>query len=144
MVKGTVNDASFEAPLEPDGNGGHWLHIDTAMQKSAGVKAGNTVTLTIEPIKGWPEPDVPADVQKGVADHPQTKALWHDITPLARWEWIRWIRATGQAETRSRRIEVARSKMKAGERRPCCWNRNLCTVPEVSKSGVLLAPSTSK
>ena len=43
------------------------------------------------------------------------------------------IRATHNPETRSRRIEVALSKIKAGERRPCCFNRNQCTEPEVSK-----------
>lgn len=141
MVKGTINDVSFQNPLEPDGNGGHWLSIDKNLRKAINASAGDTVSVAIEPTKEWTEPAIPADIQKGVADHPETKRLWRDITPLARWEWIRWIRATGKSETRKRRIEVARSKMNAGERRPCCWNRNLCTVPEVSKNGMLIVPS---
>jgi hypothetical protein len=144
MVKGTINGSPLQTPLEPDGNGSHWLHIDKQLQKATAVKTGDVVSLEIEATKEWPEPDVPADIQRGVTDHPDTQALWQDITPLARWEWIRWIRATGQAETRNRRIEVARSKMMAGERRPCCWNRNLCTMPEVSKNGILLEPTKSK
>lgn len=30
------------------------------------------------------------------------------------------------------------AKLKAGTRRPCCFNRNLCTEPDVSKNGILI------
>jgi len=142
MVKGTINGFHFQTALEPDGKGSHWLNIDTAMQKAAKVQAGDAATLAIEATKDWSEPHIPADIQAGVADNSQTHALWMRITPLARWEWIRWIGSTKQAETRRHRIEVARSKLLAGERRPCCFNRNMCCVPDVSKNGVLLEPTS--
>jgi hypothetical protein len=97
--------------------------------------------MAVEPSKEWPEPKVPADLNKALAADPQANALWKNITPMARWDWLRWIRATNNEETRSRRIEVALSKLRAGERRPCCFNRNLCTEPEVSKNGVLIEPT---
>ncbi len=81
-----------------------------------------------------------AALEPDLTDSPQVHKLWMDITPMARWDWIRWIRATKQPETRKRRIEVACSKLKAGTRRPCCFNRNLCTEPSVSNNGVLLEP----
>src|SRR6266508_281884 len=84
--------------------------------------------------------EVPADLKSALTDSPQVHKLWMDITPMARWDWIRWIRATKQPETRKRRIEVACSKLKAGTRRPCCFNRNLCTEPSVSNNGMLLEP----
>ncbi|HEX8762991.1 MAG TPA: YdeI/OmpD-associated family protein [Candidatus Saccharimonadales bacterium] len=140
MVKGEINDFHFQTALEPDGDGSHWLNVDKAMQKAAGIRAGDSVTLAIESSKDWPEPVVPADVQAAVDADPQTHDLWGRITPLARWEWIRWIGATAQSGTRTHRIEVAISKMKHGERRPCCFNRSMCCVPQVSKSGVLLKP----
>ncbi|HSX29464.1 MAG TPA: YdeI/OmpD-associated family protein [Candidatus Saccharimonadales bacterium] len=139
MVQGTVNGFRFKAPLEPDGNWSHWLKMDKALLDGAHAKAGDTVTLEIEPTKEWPEPEVPADWKAAVMADPKAPALWADITPMARWEWIRWIRATGRAETRERRIKVGISKLTSGERRPCCWNRNMCTEPSVSKNGVLLA-----
>ncbi len=140
MVKGTLNGVAFQMPLEPDGNGSHWLHVDKIMQKKAPAGAGDTVAVEMEAVKDWPEPVVPPDIQKGLVDDPQIRPLWTRITPLARWEWLRWIGSTNQAETRKRRIEVAASKMLAGERRPCCFNRNMCCIPEVSKSGILLDP----
>ncbi len=145
MVKGTINGFDFHTALEPDGKGGHWLHADKHMQKSAKVAAGKTAKLEIESTKDWPEPEVPADWQAALKADSQVQDLWLDITPMARWEWLRWINSTNQAETRKKRIEVSCSKLLAGWRRPCCFNRNMCCVPQVSKNGVLLdPPATTK
>jgi hypothetical protein len=140
MVEGTINGAAIRTPLEPDGNFRHWLHIDDKLSKTIGVHDGDTVTVAFTATKDWIEPEVPADIMKAVVGDPPIHELWQQITPMARWEWIRWIRSTGKDETRKKRIEVALSKMHGGERRPCCWNRNLSTEPAVSKNGVLLVP----
>ena len=140
MVKGTINGSDFQSVLEPDGMWSHWVKVDKALQKTVGIKAGDTVTLEIEPTKDWPEPYVPKDLQKELNAHPQAKAMWAKITPMARWDWIRWINGTANANTRRRRIETGMSKMKSGERRPCCFNRSMCTDPSVSKNGRLLIP----
>ena len=31
-VRGTINHVKFEAVLEPDGNFGHWMRIDTTLR----------------------------------------------------------------------------------------------------------------
>jgi hypothetical protein len=144
MVKGIINGAGFQTPLEPDGDGSHWLRIGKSLQKAIGATAGDVVRVEIEPTKEWPEPDVPPDLQAALDAHPKVYALWAKVTPMARWEWLRWISSTSQPETRKRRIEVACSKMMSGSRRPCCFSRNMCCVPEVSKSGVLREPVTSE
>jgi hypothetical protein len=141
MVEGTLNGIHFKTPLEPDGNWSHWLRIDDNLRKTARADAGDTVTLAIEPTKDWPEPEIPEDLKHALAAAPKAHALWEQITPMARWEWVRWTRSTNRDETRRRRVEVAISKLESGERRPCCWNRNLCTEPSVSKNGVLLGPT---
>ena len=141
VVEGTINGFRFKTALEPDGRGSHWFRVSDRLIKAAGAHEGDTVMLTIEPAKEWPEPDVPADLKKALAAVPQAHALWMNITPNARWDWIRWISSTKQLETRRRRIEVALSKLKAGNRRPCCFNRNLCSEPRVSSNGKLLAPA---
>ena len=64
---------------------------------------------------------VPADLRKALASAPTAKAVWDDITPLARNEWICWVISGKKAETRDIRIKKALSKMKGGMRRPCCW-----------------------
>jgi hypothetical protein len=141
MVEGTINDFRFQAALEPDGKGSHWFKLDKTMRRAVGADAGDTVMMAIEPVKEWPEPKVPADLKNALAAVPQAHTLWMEITPGARWDWIRWIGSTKQSETRRRRIETALSKLKAGDRRPCCFNRTVCTEPYVSNNGVLLEPT---
>lgn len=143
MVTGTLNGMPFQTPLEPDGTWRHWFSPDPNLLTAARAGVGDTVQVSITPTKDWPEPEVPADFMQAIQADTAAKHLWQHITPLARWEWIRWMRATNNAETRERRIQVGISKMKAGERRPCCWNRNACTEPAVFKNGVLLEPAAS-
>jgi hypothetical protein len=147
MVSGTMNGITFKALLEPDGrygsgkNPSHWFRPDQKLLNDASVKAGDTVQISIEPTKDWIEPEVPDDVQKALSSSPQAAALWNDITPMARWDWIRWIRAVKTAETRKKHIEVALDKLNKGMRRPCCFNRNLCSEPYVSHNWSLLVPT---
>lgn len=138
MVKGTLNGFAFQDALEPDGNSGHWLHIDKQLQKAANIRIGNEIEVEIEATKDWPEPHIPADIKTGISADPEVFALWSDTTPMARWEWIRWINSTTNPDTRKKRIEVSCDKLLKGNRRPCCFNRNMCCVPQVSKSGILL------
>lgn len=64
---------------------------------------------------------LPADVKAALLASPKALALWQDITPLARSEWICWIISGKKVETRGIRIKKALSKMHGGMRRPCCW-----------------------
>lgn len=144
LVEGIINGFHSKIVLEPDGKGSHWFRVDSGLRKAAGINAGSTVTIAFEPSKEWPEPVVPLDLKKALAADPQAYDLWMVVTPMARWDWLRWIRSTNNQETRRRRIEVALSKLKADKRRPCCFNRNQCTEPEVSKNGVLVEPMQTK
>ncbi len=65
--------------------------------------------------------DVPMDLRKVLASDPAARAAWEDITPLARNEWICWIISMKKPETRKNHIERARTELKEGKRRPCCW-----------------------
>jgi hypothetical protein len=140
-VKGTINGHTFQTVLEPDGYWGHWMRIDESLQKSAGIKSGDTAELELTPTKDWPEPQVPKDFAKALDTAPQkVKDKWKDITPTARWEWIRWVNATGSMDTRAIRIEKSISKMNGSHRRPCCFNLAACTEPYMAKSGRLMEP----
>ena len=64
---------------------------------------------------------LPGNFRAALVETPAARALWEDITPLARNEWICWVISGKKAETRGIRIKKALSKMKGGMRRPCCW-----------------------
>lgn len=137
-VTGTINGFSFQAPLEPDGKGSHWFFVTKEMLNGAKAQVGDKVKMEIEPIKNWPEPEVPEDLHKALIASPKEYALWKNVTPMARWDWIRWVSSTKNPETRKKRIAVEIDKLKKGMRRPCCFNRSMCCNPDVSKNGVLL------
>ena len=124
-VEGTFNGLAFQATLEPDGQGGHWLKVDRKMREEAGAEAGDVVTLEIAPVAEEPEPRVPADLRKVLAAAPPgARKVWSDITPIARRDWIHWIVSAKQAETRARRIRTACDMLAKGKRRPCCFDRS--------------------
>jgi hypothetical protein len=123
-IEGTINGFPFQATLEPDGQKSHWLKVDRKLSNSAGADARDIVTLEITPAGKETEPDVPTDLRKALATAPKARALWSDITPNARRDWIHWITSAKQAETRARRIKNACSMLAAGKRRVCCFDRS--------------------
>lgn len=138
-IEGTINGHEFHTVLEPDGNAGHWMKVDEGMQHAVGIGAGDAATLVIDSAKDWPEPDVPEDLAAALAAAPQKiQVLWEGITPMARWEWVRWVNATKNPQTRERRVDVTISKMNSGKRRPCCFDLASCTDPNLSKNGKLV------
>src|SRR5216110_2411769 len=124
-IEGTINGVAFQAALEPDGQKSHWLRVDRKLSKSAGAEAGDIVTLEIAPAGKETEPEVPTDLKKALAAAaPKARAVWSDITPNARRDWIHWITSAKQAETRARRIKNACSMLAAGKRCVCCFDRS--------------------
>src|SRR5437016_1163657 len=121
-VEGTINGFPFRATLEPDGQRSHWLKVNRKLREAAGADAGDVVTLEIAPESL--EPRVPADLRKALAAAPKARALWADITAIARTDWIHWITSAKQPETRARRVDNACSMLAAGKRRVCCFDRS--------------------
>jgi hypothetical protein len=134
MVEGTINGFPFRTVLEPKGNGSHWLRLSKALQDAVGISGGegvgDKVTVEITRVGEEAECRVPMDLRKALESaglsSPQPggaqalSALWGDITPMARRDWILWIVSAKQEETRRRRIENACDMLASGKRRPCC------------------------
>ena len=123
-VEGTFNGVPFRATLEPDGQRGHWLKVNRKLREAAGADAGDVVTLEIAPSGEEPEARVPAELRKALAAAPKARALWLDITPIARRDLIQWITCAKQPETRARRVRNACAMLAAGKRRVCCFDRS--------------------
>jgi hypothetical protein len=142
-VEGAFNGLAFRATLNPDGQGGHWLKVDRKLREAAGAEAGDVVLLEIAPVADEPEPKVPADLRKALAAaHPEARAVWSDITPVARRDWIQWIDSAQREETRRKRIVSACDMLAKGKRRPCCFDRSgiyskslSCPVADETSSG---------
>lgn len=123
-IAGTINGFPFRATLEPDGQRSHWLKVNRKMREAAGAIAGDIVRLEISPAREEIEPRVPVDLRKALSAAPKARALWSDITPIARRDWIHWITSAKQPGTRARRVENACAMLAAGKRRVCCFDRS--------------------
>lgn len=141
-VHATIDGHPFETVVEPDGRRGHWVRVDRPLQQAAGIGPGDTVEMTLEVAPDWPEPDVPEDLAAALDAAPASiRDIWEEITPMARWEWVRWVRATTNPATRRRRVEMSISKMEGGKRRPCCFDLSSCTATDLARGGKLREPS---
>jgi len=123
-VEGTFNGFAFRATLEPDGQKGHWLKVSRRLRAAARTGVGDLVTLEIALAREEPEPKVPADLRKALMNAPRARAVWSDITPVARRDWIHWIVSAKRPETRARRISNACAMLADGKRRVCCFDRS--------------------
>ncbi len=123
-MDGTFAGQAFQATLEPDGHGSHWLKIDKALREAASVAVGDNVALEIAPVDKDPEPTLPSDLKQALAANAAAKATWADITTVARRDWIHWVSSGKKAETRVKRIATACDKLASGNRRACCFDRS--------------------
>jgi uncharacterized protein YdeI (YjbR/CyaY-like superfamily) len=74
-----------------------------------------------KPTKKEPEPKVPGDLHKVLLVTKKVEALWDDLTPIARRDFISWIENAKQVDTRKSRIERVGPMLVSGKRRPCCY-----------------------
>ena len=123
-VEGTINGFPFRATLEPDGQKSHWLRVNRKLREATGADAGDVVILEIAPLGKEPEPRMPGDLRKSLAAAPKARALWSEITPIARRDWIHWITSAKQQATRARRVDNACTMLATGKRRVCCFDRS--------------------
>jgi hypothetical protein len=61
------------------------------------------------------------DLQDAIRSTTETLALWQNLTPLGRNEFICWVEDAKQAKTRERRIQRTCEELLEGKKRPCCW-----------------------
>lgn len=121
-IEGTINGHPFQATLDPDGQLSHWLKVDKELQRAAGAKIGDMVTLEIMPVEQEPEPEIPLDFQEALAAAPEVRRVWDATTTIARLDWIHWITSAKQSRTRAKRISDACEMLAAGKKRVCCFD----------------------
>ncbi|MGO2311187.1 MULTISPECIES: YdeI/OmpD-associated family protein [Brachybacterium] len=138
---GALDDHEVETVLEPDGRKGHWISLDDELVEALGAADGTSISFTLTTAAQWPEPEVPEDLGTALESAGDVEHQWDSLTPMARWEWVRWVGATKNASTRAKRVDVSIDKLRTGSRRPCCFDLASCTDPELSTSGKLIGLS---
>jgi len=123
-VAGTLGGESFKATAEPDGQGSHWLKVSRALREAASANVGDSVAVELAPTDEVVEPPVPAYMRSALAASPAAKAVWNDLKPAGRRDWILWMTSAKKAETRTKRAASACDMLASGKRRVCCFDRS--------------------
>ena len=71
-------------------------------------------------ISGGVAHTLPADLRKALTSDRAALAIWEDLPPLARNEWVCWVTFVKKEETRKDHVKRVVSELKEGMRRPCC------------------------
>lgn len=77
--------------------------------------------MTSKQISSGTAHTMPADLRAALTSDKGALAIWQDLTPLARNEWICWVTFVKKDETRKDHVKQTVSELKEGMRRPCCW-----------------------
>ncbi len=77
--------------------------------------------MTTQQLPGGVVHELPTDLRSELVSSDSALAAWHDITPLARNEWICWMTSPKKRETRDAHFARLQEDILAGKRRPCCW-----------------------
>lgn len=117
-IEGVINSFPFQA-AEIKNN--QIMKLTPAMQKAVARDGEETVTIEITRAGDEVETRVPAELTKALAASPKASAIWNDITPIARRDWIFWIITGKKEETRAIRVKKGISKLSGGMRRVCCF-----------------------
>jgi|SRR5215813_12703068 len=90
-----------------------YIVVNAEARRSAGVKAGDVVTITLEPDTEKREIEIPLPLQKALGTKLTQKL--NDLSFTHKKEFIVWYSEAKQEDTRTRRVEKMRQMLAAGE-----------------------------
>lgn len=120
-IEGIIGSLPFRSKIQKDKKGNMQLILNASMKTAIKRNGVKDISIEITRIGDEIETRIPAELRKVLDSAPKAKAVWDDITPIARRDWIFWIITGKLAETRLKRIETAISKLSSGMRRVCCF-----------------------
>ena len=112
-VRATINGYEFRSTLAPYG-GTHYLGLNQSVRKAANIKAGDTVTVTLELDESPRVVATPADLAQALKANPAARARWAKLSYSHQKEYVAVIEEARRLETRARRIAKAIEQLAAG------------------------------
>jgi hypothetical protein len=95
--------------------GGRYLvPLAAEHREAAGVQAGETVVVDLEPDTAPREVELPADLAEAMDD--AARAAYDGLSYTHRKEWVRWVEEAKKPETRTSRIEKTVTGLREGRK----------------------------
>jgi len=112
-----IGREAFHTSIFPNGDGTHHMMFNKAMQKAAGTRPGDTLTMSLEFDKGT-EPEIPAELKAALKEFREAATKFKEFSPACRREYANWIASAKRTETRAERSATAVKMILAGKKRP--------------------------
>ncbi|HEX6502718.1 MAG TPA: YdeI/OmpD-associated family protein [Terriglobales bacterium] len=111
-VKVTINGYTWRSTVGNRG-GIQYIVVNAEARRSAGVKAGNVVTITLEADTEKREIEIPAPLQKALGA--KVSQRLNALSFTHKREFIVWYSEAKKDDTRLRRIEKMKKMLAAGK-----------------------------
>ena len=111
-VKVTINGYTWRSTVGNRG-GVQYIVVNTDARRGAGVRAGDFVTITLEPDSEKREIEVPVPLQRALGAKLTQKL--NTLSFTHKKEFVVWYSEAKQEETRARRVEKMKQMLSAGK-----------------------------
>ena len=106
-VEGWIAGAAIRSTLVPRGGGRHRLFVHSRIWKAQKIERGDFVEVLLTRVEAPIEPPLPEDIALALHMTKGAAVAFRQITSALRREFITWVQAAKQPETRARRIQKA-------------------------------------
>ncbi len=106
-VVAIVGCKSTRTTLVPAGGEHYRMQINTVQRKSAGVDAGDLVSVELRIDLASRAVPVPADLREALAEHPKARKAFEEMPPGHRRQFLMWCASGKRPETRRKHLDRA-------------------------------------
>ena len=110
-VQTVIAGHPYRGSLMPTGDGGFGLGVLKAIQQSAGLSRGDTITVEVELDTAPRVIDPPADLARALAKDRKAAAAWEKLSYTNKRELAMSLEEAKKPETRARRLTAALQRL---------------------------------
>jgi len=147
-VKGEINGFGFRKSLFPTKRGEHFLLVNNAMQKGAGVRAGMRAEFRLEPDTEKRVVQIPPELKRFLAEDALLRRWFEKLNFSTRYEIGRFVGEPKNAATREKRGEQMAERllavMDAEQELPPALQRAFAENPRAHEGWQMMAPSQKR
>lgn len=115
-VRGTINKHAFRGTIFPMGDGRHYMVVNKELRAAAGVRGGETVSVSMEPDTEPRTITPPDDLARALKANRDAQATWDKLSYTHRKEYARSVEEAKRPETRQRRLEDTVARLAEGKK----------------------------
>lgn len=114
-VRGAINGYPYRNSIFPRGDGTHYMVVRKELREGAGVKGGQTVTVTMERDDEPRTVTPPAELARALKRDRAAREAWDKLSYTHQREHARAVEEAKRPETRARRVEKTIAQLLAGK-----------------------------